>query len=91
VGIRKPNGLGAYDMSGNMWEFVEDCLHVNYKGGPTNGSPWLEGEGGDCSWRMRRGGSFNAAPSLHRSSFRTWMRPDSRSSIIGFRLAQDLD
>jgi sulfatase modifying factor 1 len=34
VGSRKPNGVGVYDMSGNVREWVADCWHQNYDGAP---------------------------------------------------------
>src|SRR5262245_43552542 len=41
VGSKKPNGLGFYDMSGNVWEWIEDCWHWNYEDAPKDGSAWL--------------------------------------------------
>ena len=30
VGSFAPNKFGLYDMVGNVWEWVEDCLHEDY-------------------------------------------------------------
>jgi formylglycine-generating enzyme required for sulfatase activity len=49
VGSKYPNSLGLHDMSGNVWEWVEDCWHANYKGATTDGSAWLEA-GGTTAW-----------------------------------------
>ena len=31
VGSFPPNPFGLFDMHGNVWEWVEDCLHSNYR------------------------------------------------------------
>src|SRR5262249_37888830 len=63
VGSFKPNAFGLYDMAGNVWEWVEDVLHENYKGAPTDGSAWIQG--GDPRYtrcRVVRGGSWFIHP-----------------------------
>ena len=89
VGEKKPNGFGLHDMSGNVWEWVEDCWHKNYKGAPEDGSAWLEADGGSCGRRVIRGGSWFNFPEFLRSSGRFWLTADDRSNGVGFRLAQD--
>lgn len=77
-------------MSGNVWEWIEDCWHENYTGAPTDGAAWLEAGGGNCGQRMVRGGSWPDAPEIVRASSRSWIYAGGRNGIIGFRLAQDL-
>jgi formylglycine-generating enzyme required for sulfatase activity len=91
VGTKKPNGLGLKDMSGNVWEWVEDCWHDDYNDAPTDNSAGLEGNGGNCGMRLRRGGAWTDSPMSLRSSFRNGYSADTRSILIGFRLAQDID
>jgi len=91
VGTKTPNALGLKDMSGNVWEWVEDCWHDDYNNAPTNGSAWLEGNGGNCGVRLRRGGGWTDSPISLRSSSRNWYSADTRSTLIGFRLAQDIN
>ena len=90
VGGKRPNGLGLYDMSGNVWEWVEDCWHDNYKEAPTDGSVWLEAGGGDCARRVIRGGSWSDLPVGLRASDRFRNQADNRLDSLGFRLVQDM-
>jgi formylglycine-generating enzyme required for sulfatase activity len=91
VGGKMPNGLGLYDMSGNVWEWVEDCWHEVYKGAPSDGSAWLDTGGGRCSQRVIRGGVWDANPKYLRVSDRGWQGLNYGLNLIGFRLVQDLD
>ena len=89
---RKANGRGLYDMSGNVAEWVQDCWHGDYKDAPTDGSPWLETDDGDCGRHVSRGGSWDSQPEpLLRVSCRDNMYAHHRHNFIGFRLAQDLE
>ena len=89
VGGKKPNGLSLYDMSGNVWEWVEDCWHGNYEGAPKDGSAWLEAGGGACNRRVVRGGSWVISyPVVLRTVTRSRYYTDIRYDGIGFRLVQ---
>jgi formylglycine-generating enzyme required for sulfatase activity len=87
VGGKKPNELGLYDMSGNVWEWCEDDWHGNYNGAPTYGRAWIDSPRG--SHRVLRGGSWYYNAWFCRVSNRSRDFPDFWSSYDGFRLAQD--
>ena len=90
VGRRKPNGLGLYDMTGNVWEWVEDCWHDSYQGAPKDATAWGQAGVRDCvAQRVIRGGSWGGDPGDLRASSRSWVQADSRYSSLGFRLVQD--
>lgn len=88
VGQKQANAYGLYDMSGNVWEWIEDIWHGNYAGAPTDGNVWVSGD--EQSQRVRRGGSWvNVTVSL-RSADRDRYAPDYRINYIGFRIARTL-
>ena len=88
AGSFAPNGFGLFDMSGNAWEWVEDCGHRDYTGAPSDGGAWLKP--GDCRLRMLRGGSWEDAVARVRSAIRYWEFADTRRDVIGFRVARTL-
>ena len=88
VGSFPPNRFGLYDMAGNVYEWVEDCLHSDYRGAPANGSAWIAG--GACTGRMIRGGSWADDPLDLRAASRPWSVTTIRRNFVGFRVARSL-
>ena len=86
VGLKLPNELGLYDMSGNIREWCADHWHENYKGAPKDGSAWVTGR--EATRRVVRGGSWGGYDSLGRVSFRLGYDSDFMSSYFGFRVAR---
>jgi formylglycine-generating enzyme required for sulfatase activity len=84
VGRKKPNGLGLYDMSGNVWEWCQDWYDEEYyKSSPTrNPSGPAEGEE-----RVLCGGSWVNDDWDCRTVYRSRNVPGSRNIVSGFRVA----
>ena len=89
VGGLQKNGYGLFDMSGNVFEWTEDCWNRNYNNAPTNQEAWLNGKGADCPRRVVRGGSWYLFNIDCRVSYRYFNDTDYRSNFNGFRVAQD--
>jgi len=86
VGLKAPNALGLFDMSGNVWEWCEDDWHGSYEGAPKDGSAWVDRPERGLS-RVCRGGSWNYTARSCRSAYRSRWLPDDRLIVYGFRLA----
>jgi formylglycine-generating enzyme required for sulfatase activity len=87
VGQKKPNGLGIYDMSGNVWEWCSDWFDVNYYSTLTDGV--ADPKGPDKgSIRTRRGGGYaNDAITWSRVAGRNGIEPQNVLWNVGFRVA----
>ena len=86
VGQKRPNELGLYDMSGNVFEWCWDWYDSDYYANSPEKNPTGPAGG---SYRVLRGGSWLLGPDYCRVAYR-YGRPDSRYGDIGFRLARTL-
>ena len=87
VGSFPPNGLGLYDMAGNVWEWTTDWYGGSEAASRDPGQPQFS-----VPRRVVKGGSFLCADSYCRRYRPAARRPqmiDTGMSHIGFRCAAD--
>ncbi len=92
VGTKSPNGLGLYDMSGNVWQWCEDIYNAEaYKTHQRNNP--MSNSGG--SSRVLRGGSWFREATMVRCAYRGQWEPASHGfgghmggSGLGLRLVK---
>ncbi|MDR0322178.1 MAG: formylglycine-generating enzyme family protein [Treponema sp.] len=83
VGTKESNGLGLYDMSGNVWEWCWDWYGDYIHAARNNPIGAYSG-----SHRVIRGGSCYDSAGYVRSSFRYFCIPANRSIGVGFRIVR---
>lgn len=84
IGLKKPNELGLYDMSGNVWEWCQDTCP--YHSNPLNRKNNII-EDYASSHRVIKGGSGGTEKDLCKVSYTYGQHPDYKGCYVGFRLA----
>lgn len=89
VGEKKPNGLGIHDMSGNVWEWVQDMFVTPYPTGVEK-NPRIDASAEGK--RVIRGGSWDGKINYIRCGIRNRYAPDFRDSDgrVGVRLVREV-
>ncbi len=85
VGLKQQNGQGLYDMSGNVFEWVQDWYGDDFYGNSPKNNPKGRLTG---SRRVFRGGSWYPYSNVVLSTYRSGNKPDYRDNDLGFRLAR---
>jgi len=88
VGELAPNALGLHDMSGNVWEWVNDWYSASYYSVSPSKNPAGPATG---TYRVLRGGSWNYSSSFQlRSSYRNYYSvPELSYFGYGFRVVRE--
>jgi formylglycine-generating enzyme required for sulfatase activity len=87
VGMKAANGLGLYDIAGNVWEWVSDWYAAAYYATSPSLNP--AGPSGGTV-RVCRGGGWAYGSSLYlRASYRGFDTPDHPGNNLGFRVARN--
>lgn len=85
VATKMPNELGIYDMSGNVWEWIND------NSGTYSGIDRINSVGPkDKTLKILRGGSFNSIKSDTQLTFRDELFPNNKDKYYGFRVARTI-
>lgn len=86
AGSFPPNAFGLFDVTGNAWEWAQDCGD----GTPPAADGGPSGSAGECKRRRTRGGSWNDWPVDLRSAVKKRLEPSFRRNDTGFRVVREM-
>jgi len=84
--VDSPSPYGAYDMAGNVWEWVSDWYDSTYYSSSPSSNPQGPSSG---TYRVLRGGVWDNYTDALRAAARGYSNPPYRSDRLGFRCAKD--
>ena len=88
VGQKKPNELGLYDMSGNVWEWCQDVVNrMFYKMSPVENPISKRTDDPNFNMMATRGGSYEYDPLQTTVFYREGATQGARVTGFGIRLA----
>jgi formylglycine-generating enzyme required for sulfatase activity len=93
IGSFEPNGYGLYDMTGNVWEWVNDWYEKNYYLMTSDKNPQGPASGG---YKVARGSGWSSTEDMPQRSilgvhYRNYADPVQTSNVLGFRCAKSVD
>jgi formylglycine-generating enzyme required for sulfatase activity len=87
VGGKEANALGLHDMSGNVWEWVQDTFATPYRTDLAELNPVLVEAGKE---RVLRGGSFDGKENYVRCAIRNRNDAGRQDRRLGLRLVREV-
>jgi formylglycine-generating enzyme required for sulfatase activity len=87
VGLKPANAFGLHDMSGDVWQWTEDCYTDDYRNAPRDGSA---ARGDTSCLRVDRGSSWFYPAWMLRPATRERNPHLYRDTMLGFRVARDM-
>lgn len=90
IGTKAPNGIGLYDMSGNVPEWCWDLYSYSYYSSSPSSNPTGPASGSYGPLRVYRDGSWGCSASYIRVASRDYKSPDGDLGGSGFRLCRSV-